>query len=68
LADTVDETTGFRFHEYSARAMMEAVRAALEAWRDRPRWEAMMRAGMRKDFSWKTSAAAYAALFAELGG
>jgi len=68
LADTVDETTGFRFHEYSARAMMEAVRAALAAWRDRPRWEAMIRTGMRKDFSWKASAAAYSALFRELGG
>jgi starch synthase len=68
LADTVDDTTGFRFQDYSAGAMMQAVRAALQAWRDRPRREAMMRAGMRKDFSWKASAAAYSALFGELGG
>lgn len=66
LEDTVDETTGFKFRDYSAAAMMEAVRAALAAWRDRPRWEALMRAGMAKDFSWKASAARYSELFREL--
>ncbi|MCS7314789.1 MAG: glycogen synthase GlgA [Bryobacterales bacterium] len=66
LEDTVDESTGFKFREYSAWAMMEAVRAALAAWRDRPRWEALMRAGMAKDFSWKISAARYSELFREL--
>lgn len=66
LEDTVDESTGFKFRDYSARAMMEAIRDALAAWRDRPRWEALMRAGMAKDFSWTASATRYAELFREL--
>ncbi len=66
LEDTVDESTGFKFRDYSAAAMMEAVRAALAAWRDRPRWEALMRAGMARDFSWKASAIRYSELFREL--
>lgn len=68
LEDTVDESTGFKFRDYNARAMMEALRAALAAWRDRPRWEALMRAGMKKDFSWRASAARYSELFRELAG
>ncbi|MGB9605741.1 MAG: glycogen synthase GlgA [Bryobacteraceae bacterium] len=68
LEDTVDESTGFKFRDYNPQAMMEALRAALAAWRDRPRWQTMMRAGMHKDFSWRASAARYAELFHQLAG
>ncbi len=66
LEDTVDETTGFKFRDYTAEALIGAVRAALAAWRDPERWRAMMIAGMRKDFSWTASAAAYSALYQKL--
>jgi starch synthase len=66
LDDTIDEGTGFKFHEYSALALLTAVRAASAAFRDRKRWETMMRRGMRKDFSWRVSAAEYAALYRRL--
>jgi len=68
LADTVDEDTGFTFGEYSGAALMEALRAALSAWRDPQRWRGLMQRGMAKDFSWEASAAQYAALYRRLAG
>ena len=66
LDDTVDGHTGFKFREYTGEAMMQAVRSALAAFRDKDKWKAMMLAGMRKDFSWNASAAEYAALYNRL--
>jgi starch synthase len=66
LDDTIEEGTGFKFAEYSGRALLEAVRAAVRAYADRDGWQEMMRRGMRKDFSWKTSAASYSALYRRL--
>ncbi len=69
LDDTIDEDTGFKFREYSGSALMDALRAAVIVWRgDRERWTAIMRAGMRKDFSWNVSATEYSALYRRLAG
>lgn len=68
LDDTIDESTGFKFRDYTAAALIAAVREALAAYRDPNRWRSMMVAGMRKDFSWAASAAAYAALYRKLAG
>ncbi len=66
LDDTIEEGTGFKFAEYSGKALLEAVRAAVRAFADREAWREMMRRGMRKDFSWRTSAAAYSDLYRRL--
>jgi len=66
LDDTIDEGTGFKFQEYSAPALLEAIRAASAVFRDRNAWEAIVRRGMRQDFSWRDSAAEYAALYRRL--
>ncbi len=66
LEDTVDESTGFKFREYTGQALLETVRAALAAYRDRESWAAMMRRGMAKDFSWNASAAQYSELYRRL--
>ena len=63
LDDTIEEGTGFKFQEYSAQAFLAAIRAAATAYEDRQGWEARMRRGMRKDYSWRASAAEYAALY-----
>lgn len=68
LDDTIDDGTGFKFREYTGQALVEAVRAAVQAFAGREAWEAMMRRGMGKDFSWKTSAGAYSALYRRLVG
>ena len=65
-ADTVDETTGFRFQEYTVAALLQALRQALAAWRDRAAWMERMQRGMARDFSWEASAARYSELYRAL--
>jgi len=66
LDDSVDDETGFKFDGYSAEAMLDAIRRALDAYADPTRWKKMMRAGMARDFSWNHSAAEYSALYRRL--
>lgn len=66
LDDTIDESTGFKFAEYSGEALLGAVRQAVAAWSDREGWLEMMRRGMERDFSWQTSAARYSELYRRL--
>jgi len=66
LNDTIEEETGFKFAEYSGPALLDAVRAAVSAFSDQELWRERMRRGMRQDFSWKASAAAYVALYRRL--
>ena len=66
LDDTIEEGTGFKFAQYSGQALLGAVRAAVRAFADREEWQRMMRRGMEKDFSWKTSSLAYSALYRRL--
>jgi starch synthase len=68
LDDTIEEGTGFKFSEYSGAAFLGAVRAAVGTFADPSAWQEMMRRGMRKDFSWKPSAAMYSALYRQLSG
>jgi len=37
-------------------------------WADQPQWQRIQCAGMRADFSWAASGAAYASLYRELTG
>ncbi len=66
LDDTIDSSTGFKFREYDAAAMVAAFREALAAWKNRDGWRRMMLAGMRRDFSWTASAAQYVELYRRL--
>ena len=51
--------TGFTFHEYRSSAMLVALEAALALYARPARWQTLQQAGMRQDFSWDASAAAY---------
>ena len=66
LDDTIDESTGFKFAEYTGPALLGAVLAAADAFSNQELWREMMRRGMQKDFSWKASAAGYSALYQRL--
>jgi starch synthase len=55
--------TGFKFEDYTGKALLQSVRAALKAYRDPKSWHAVQTNGMAKDFSWKTSAASYVTLY-----
>ena len=62
----MDETTGFKFAEYTPEALLDAIRQALEAWSERKAWLERMRQGMKKDFSWDAAAAGYQNLYRSL--
>lgn len=66
LDDTVDSTTGFKFHDYSPAALSGAITDALRAYQSRDRWEQIMRAGMAKNYSWDASATAYEHMYVQL--
>jgi starch synthase len=51
--------TGFTFHEYRSSAMLVALEAALATYARPARWRTVQQAGMRQDYSWDASAAAY---------
>jgi starch synthase len=55
--------TGFKFEEYTGKGLLQCVRAALKTFRDPKAWRTLQTNGMAKDFSWKTSAAAYVTLY-----
>jgi starch synthase len=70
LADTVvdaDEDpargTGFKFNGYVTTEMKDALRRAMAAYEDRPRWEEIVKRGMAKDFSWEASARRYLSVY-----
>jgi starch synthase len=51
--------TGFKFRDFSADAMVDAIGRALAAYVDRPRWAGMQRRAMAEDHSWDVSAREY---------
>jgi starch synthase len=55
--------TGFKFSEYSGEALLATLRVALQAFRDKEGWQALMRNGMNKDFSWTASAREYVKVY-----
>jgi len=71
LADTVVDVgephgTGFVLDELSPRGLVAALGRALEVLRNPARLDAVRRAGMSRDFSWDSSARAYAELYRTL--
>jgi starch synthase len=70
LDDTIEpydsgtgQGTGFKFQEYSGRALLQAIREALAAYEDQPSWRRLQINGMSRDFSWGASAAEYGKLY-----
>lgn len=69
LADTVIDATeqnladgtatGFVFNEPSVKALLAKIQQALQLYSQGARWRSLVTTGMRQDFSWERSAAAY---------
>ena len=55
--------TGFKFREFSADAMLDAIRRARRAFTDPDRWRAIQRRGMAEDHSWDVSAREYVKVY-----
>jgi glycogen synthase len=68
LADTVPDVSqedglGFVFDDYSAAAVVSALRRALALFEDKAAWQGLQRRAMLADFSWNASAARYETLY-----
>jgi starch synthase len=55
--------TGFKFDRFHKDDLIAAVHRAIEAFKNRKIWQAMMRKAMAQDFSWERSAKEYIAVF-----
>lgn len=70
LADTISETdpakntgNGFVFKNFSSDELLEAMCRALDLYRERDKWIALMKRGMKQDYSWDKSASRYEELY-----
>jgi len=70
LEDTIQEFdsdnltgNGFKFQEYSAAALVSALRKAVTIYNNREKWRVLMRNAMACDFSWERSAREYVHLY-----
>ena len=61
--DGVREPNGFTFDDYTPEAFWEAISRALETYKDRKKWDKIVRSGMNSDYSWDHSGAEYEALY-----
>lgn len=66
LDDTVDAETGFKFNDYSPEALLDCTQAALQAYSRPKTWQALVKTGMSRDFSWEASACQYSVLYNKL--
>ncbi len=55
--------TGFLFEEYSAQALVDCLRRALEVYSNRNKWKRLVQNGMKQDFSWERSAKEYVKVY-----
>jgi starch synthase len=60
--------TGFKFQEYTATALLDAILQALHQYSNDGIWKRIQLNGMAKDFSWNKSAAEYARLYETAAG
>lgn len=64
LADTViDGVTGFTFKEFNPLALFGAAVKALENYKDKTKWQKLVKSCMSQDFSWTNSAKRYEELY-----
>lgn len=66
LADTIDKSNGFVFDNYSASALIETVKEAAALYKDKKKWQAKIKRGMKANFSWRESAKKYIELYNKL--
>ena len=63
LADTVDASNGFVFDKYSADELLKTVKKSLACYQAPDKWQKLVGAAMKCDFSWLESAKKYAQLY-----
>jgi len=71
LDDTIEpfdgsSGTGFKFQAYLPQALLAAIHEALETYGTPDTWHRLVQNGMKKDFSWTTSARSYSQIYETL--
>jgi starch synthase len=66
ISEDADKADGIKFAECSVRALSKAIRKAQALYADKSLLRHYQRNGMTRDFSWESTAAAYAALYQRL--
>jgi len=64
ISDGPDSGNGFKFSDYTADALLNAVQNAVALFKDVSRWKQLMLKGMSCNFSWVNSAKDYCRLYA----
>jgi starch synthase len=62
------EGNGFKFEDYSTRALLDAARRAIEVYDNKSSWERLVQNAMAADFSWDRSAREYRTLYQKIAG
>jgi starch synthase len=63
LADTVNASNGFIFDKYSADELLKTVKKSVTCYQAPEKWQKLVGAAMKCDFSWLESAKKYAQLY-----
>lgn len=63
LADTVNEKNGFVFEQYSKDDLIKTVKQAIAAFKNKNKWDALIKTAMKCNFSWEESAKKYLRLY-----
>lgn len=58
-----DIGTGFKFYDYSEKALLDAIERALGVYKNQSAWQSLIKKCMSEDFSWEKSAKEYAELY-----
>jgi len=62
------EGNGFKFEDYSARALLDAARRAIKVYDKKSSWDRLIQNAMAADFSWDRSAREYLTLYQKIAG
>lgn len=57
------EATGFRFNDYDAASLLQAIHRAVDTFPKKNLWHQLVRTGMSQDFSWAKSAKQYEEIY-----
>ena len=74
IAETIEEIadgrdgSGFVFHDYTPKSLVEKVAEAVTAFSDRERWERLVTENMNRDLAWSESAGKYHEIYRALLG
>lgn len=63
LADTINSDNGFVFSSYKKEELLKTIKGAIQAYRDKKKWQEMIKKAMRYNFSWEESAKKYIELY-----